>query len=495
MPGKVMKTISGQTVYVRNHFGFDPFEWLGPCSRIEAISREQGDLNPTFCIDPRSGKQIVSGVTRSAPGLASTTVAMKERQLQFIADELESCAHDFDRHTACKDLDDPLSWEEILRLCFGVVTTPEHGGTEFDGDEEDMIVSMPVTALNYFKIYRVSVEITEPSEPVSWVDVDVCHGDLCATDCGPGEYCKFAAVSTIEAAGSPYLKIIEFDANGAVTYTTYELTEWTADGANAVLCLGSYVFIVSDGEALPILRSRDGGATRVALDGNTDMVANPPTCIDGIDLSQIVMGGENGYVYASYDGGDSWVTVSAGTATTEDISRIMICREDPTIIYAIGANNALIKSENGGRLWYALTGPSAGDGLTALDVYNAFDVRVGNDDGELWETEDGGESWTQASAPIVGAGAEIRDITHCGCRVSFLAQADTSVTSFAQDTEQRLYRNVKEGSYWELPTGGELAVPAEGHEPYAVACCQNGNQGVIVGGDGTIDGFIGIISK
>ena len=495
MPGSIMKTTTGQTVYARNHFGFDPFEWLGPCARIEAISREQGDLSATHCIDPRSGQIVVSGVTRSAPGLVSTTIAMKERQMQFIADQLEACAHDFDRHTACKDMDNPLAWDEILRVCGGVVTTPEHGGTEYEGDEEDMIVSMPVSALDYHKIYRVSVEVTEPTEAVSWVDVDVCHGDLCAGACGPGEFCTFATVSTLEAAGSPWLKKLTFDANGAVTTTTYELTEWTTDGANAVLCLGDYVFIVSDGEALPLLRSRDGGATRTAIAGNADFVGNPPTCIDGIDLSQLIIGGENGYIYASYDGGDTWVTVSAGTATVEDLTRIMICRDDPTVVYAIGANNAFVKSENGGRNWVAVTGPSAGDGLTALDVYNAYDVRVGNDDGELWETEDGGDTWTQSSAPEVGTGAVIRDITHCGCRVSFLALADTSVVSFGVDTEQRLYRNVKEGSYWEIPTGGELAVPARGNTPQAVACCQNGNQGVLVGGNGTDDGFIAIINK
>lgn len=496
MAGRVLQSNEGHTVYARPSWGFDPFEWLGECSRLDSISAEQGDLSPQHCIDPRTGRTYVRGTTRANPGLVTSSMISKARLRNFMIDNIRACAHDFDMHIACKNLDDPEGWEEIVRLCRGVIVTPELSGFDPTADGKDRLATDPITALAWHKIYRVNVEIYEPSEAVSWIDVDTCHGDICGgLFCGPFEGERFAAVSTLESGLSPYLKVVDFDRAQNRTITTYQLTEWTTDGANAVLCLGDYIFIVSDGEALPILRSKDGGATRVALAGNADMAGNPPTCIDGVNLAQLIIGGQNGYIYISYDQGSTWQTASAGVATVENINKVMISRDDPSVVYAVGANNALIKSEDGGRHWFALTGPSPTDNLTALDVYSPYDVRVGNDDGELWETDDGGETWAQSTQPVVTAGAVIRDITHCGCRVSYMALADTTVVSFAADTEQRLYRNVKEGTHWETPNGGELAVPSAGLEPYAVACSDSGNLALLVGGNNTDDGFWAFAEK
>ncbi len=494
MAGKVMKINEGNALYVKEHFGFDPFQYAGECARIEAISREQGDLSPQHCMDPRTGKQTVSGVSRAAPGLAKTSVAMKERQRQYLADDLEKCRWDFDRRSHCDRLDDPNGWEEILRVCDGVVVTPEHAGMDYEGDGGDMMVNMPVTALDYAKIYRVSAQVCAPALAVTWVDVVACNGNGCRS-CGPATGCRFAAVSTLLAAGSPYLKIFEVVGRTITLTATHELTEWTVDGANAVLCLSDYVFIVSDGEALPILRSRDGGATRVALAGNADMAAHPPRAIEALGLGLILVGGEDGYIYMSTDQGDSFSTVSAGAATTQNINKIKICTEDPSVVYAVGASNALIKSEDGGYTWYALTGPSAGDALIDIEVYNALDILIINDDAELWQSEDGGETFTQQSdlegisVTPVGVG-----IAACGCTVGtgFVVEAD-SVTSFVPARGMRVFRNVNSGSHWREIQGSPLAV-AVGNYPRAVACC-NENLALVVGGNGTDEGFYALISN
>jgi len=54
-----------------------------------------------------------------------------------------------------------------------------------------------------------------------------------------------------------------------------------------------------------------------------------------------------------------------------------------------------------------------------------------------------------------------------------------------------LWRNVLEGSNWEVPTGGILG-EAEYRIPRAQACCAGGNRVLIVGGNGTDQGFIAI---
>jgi photosystem II stability/assembly factor-like uncharacterized protein len=248
-----------------------------------------------------------------------------------------------------------------------------------------------------------------------------------------------------------------------------------------VLGLGDFVLIVSGGEGA-ILRSDDRGASRVEVT-YSEWATHPPTQIDGIDQTFIVMCGEDGYIWASYDGGRTWETLSAGNVTAQNLTRIQIDRNNHQVIWACGAANALLKSENGGETWAAVTGPSAADDLLGLTVADEDHLLILNNDGELWETSDGGESWTKQSALVdMMAAPSAADMMAAPGDVYYLVANDA--------TNTRVWRNVEGGAdgYWvRLNT----ANPAQLLRALAVV---DANRAVVVGGAAADDPITALIN-
>lgn len=332
------------------------------------------------------------------------------------------------------------------------------------------------------------------TDPVSLVAVTSLNGESCAKGCAEGEECAFAVVSVLEAAGSPYLYVNE-QGGAHAEWTALELVGWTTADPTDVFGVNDFIMVVNNGETLPLARSMDKGATVTYLAGNTDMGTYPPYAGDAITPDKLVLVGDSGYVYLSTDYGDTWATVDAGGATTQNLTKVMICRQNPAVIYAIGASNAIIASYNGGYTWVALTGPSAGDALTALEVLHQNDLLVGNDDGELWYTADGGETWTQQSdLPELPASASLVALSCCSCGsidkhgVCYAAIADTGIAT----QEHVICRNAGWGSsQWEVETNFDYLTLND--VPYDIVCCHN-NRALVVGGNGTDKGFTGLIS-
>jgi len=328
-------------------------------------------------------------------------------------------------------------------------------------------------------------------QDVSIVAVASLNGEGCAKGCAEAEECAFAVVSTLGDEVSPLLYVNE--SGGAHNgWTALSLATWTLGDPTDVFGVKSFIMAISGGEALPLARSQDKGVSVTYLAGHADMATHAPYAGDMLSPDKIVIVGADGYVWLSTDYGETWETEDSGGATIEDLTKVMICRQNDAVIYAIGANNALIKSQNGGYTWFALTGPSAGDALTALEITNENDLLIGNDDGELWESSDGGVTWTQqAELPDLPTTASLNAISCCSCGpvdkagVCYAIIEDTGLT-----TAHVVYRNAGYGSaQWEVEHGfGDLTMA-----PEDIVCCEN-NRALVVGGDGDDEGFTGLIS-
>ena len=324
------------------------------------------------------------------------------------------------------------------------------------------------------------------------LDIDVCHAARCPTKCNEQQDCKLAAVTSIlsgpAGAPSPWL-FTNLNGGDLDTWVNTELTEWTTGNADFVLCLSDFLIIGSRAE-YEILRSDDFGVTRHAIAATNDPTplawgaGNTPRQIDGLDQCYILMCGANGYMYRSVDAGRTWETVDRGAATTQNLNRVMIARDNPQVAYAIGASNAFIKTENGGETWLDVGGPSPTDTLLGLFVKSAYHVLVLNDDGELWETVDGGVSWTMQETPpgmAVGDGVlTFGDIVGCGCDELYMIATD--------GTELLVYRNVYGGAagFWYTRSTAHWEVLAD--DPICIACC-GPNRAVVGGGIATAGYF------
>lgn len=146
------------TIYAREAYGVASFEWAGKCAALDRITRELGGMNPALRQGANGGLEV-SGFTDGAPGLASTTVTFKEQVIQGLGDRLMTCLWDLDRRTHCRNLPMFDAWEKILRVALGRATSIDVGGSTMSEDEEELVTSLPWSAVDTCAINRVALSV------------------------------------------------------------------------------------------------------------------------------------------------------------------------------------------------------------------------------------------------------------------------------------------------------------------------------------------------
>ncbi|NND63131.1 MAG: T9SS type A sorting domain-containing protein [Flavobacteriaceae bacterium] len=131
--------------------------------------------------------------------------------------------------------------------------------------------------------------------------------------------------------------------------------------------------------------------------------------VDPTNTNVIYALSQNGNLGKSIDDGQSFTNLGAPGARKNWNSPILLDPADSETLYF--AANQLYKSEDGGDNWNAISGDltngSGGGNLTFGTIYS-FDVStldsniiyVGTDDGNVWETEDGGTNWNNISSTL-----------------------------------------------------------------------------------------------
>jgi photosystem II stability/assembly factor-like uncharacterized protein len=271
------------------------------------------------------------------------------------------------------------------------------------------------------------------------------------------------------AIGLPYLAVSRF--GGALATWTdapLPLTAFGVQDADSVAAVGDFVVVVSNG-ATSIIYSDDLGTNQVNVT-TVDITANPPNKVDMINQAFIYVAGDSGYIYRSTDAARTWETIEEGDVTASNLTELMIARDNPQVIYAASnAADVVIKSENGGRTWYAVTATgTAGTGVFSMFVLDQSHVIVGTDAGEIFETTDGGTTWTeQVEIPglTTKANTIIEDITGCNCGDLGL------VVSNVADDETFFYRNVDGGANGKWFQPAEMETATATYLFYALTCC------------------------
>lgn len=494
MAGHVI-TNQEDTPWLRRHGSGDAFQWGGRCMRVEESTEVLGEVTVTQRQNPRGGLERDS-VLVGPPGETSFTLAMKRLQADRKKTDLKSCFWDIDQRTHCGDLDAWNKWLEIKRHCHVKLTERVSSGSGYDGDKEEQMVSFSAMGLYTEDIRRVTGEIGAPlagmTAPLAimFKDVSTCQPARCPDWCDSQEECVVVAVTETVALGTPYLAVSLYGGDlDAWTDAPLALTAFGAFDANGVACLGEFLVVVSNG-AGSIIYSDDRGTTQVEVT-TTAMTAHPPNQVDMLDQSFIVVVGDDGYIFTSYDAARTWFTADAGNATTSNLTRVMIAPSDPLTIYAVSsAADVTVKSENGARTWAAMTAAGVGGtGITALcvDPDNKNRVLIGTDAGEVFESLNGAVSWTEQDTlagitAATKANTTIADIVSCGCGVYWL------ITENSSDDVRKVYRNVDAGATgkWFEPDSEAVAA---GKSLTGIACC-GPNAAVAVGGETVVSDVV-----
>ena len=276
-------------------------------------------------------------------------------------------------------------------------------------------------------------------------------------------------------------------------WTGIEVDEWSGNDIDGITCLGQWGGAVSNGQA-EVLHSRDRFVTRVSYT-TADLTAHPPNDIDAASQSFIVVAADDGYIYVSRDGLTTCPTSLEGTITTENLTGVEIAPSNRQVVYAwTSADDIILKTENGGETWFqvATTG-TGGTGITALKVHhdNANLVLAATDAGEVFQSTDGGETWTE-QADLIGmstkANVAINDIDTVGGGVWFLAGTESGEFD-------RVYVNYEDGAggAWEYFNPLDSETYATTVEIKAIAAADP-NRLVAVGGNDSDTLLVALLS-
>jgi photosystem II stability/assembly factor-like uncharacterized protein len=146
---------------------------------------------------------------------------------------------------------------------------------------------------------------------------------------------------------------------------------------------------------------------------------------------------DGGYVYKSSDITSGVTVVSPGNATSTALRRI---HGKDDVIVAVGGSGNVIKSLNRGATWSTtVTFPIVAT-LQAVAVVDGDLYWIGANNGTLWYTLNGGETWTQKGFDGSGAG-QIYDIVFLNGEVGWFSHSDATPTA-------RLFSTWVGGDFW-----------------------------------------------
>jgi photosystem II stability/assembly factor-like uncharacterized protein len=165
--------------------------------------------------------------------------------------------------------------------------------------------------------------------------------------------------------------------------------------------------------------------------------------------------GQAGYVWYSNNRGASASVQDAGSATAQSLNDIAAATG--LLLYAVGDNNAFIRTVDGGNIWTAVTGPAAG--LANDDLYRVTAVAgtnivfVGDEMGNIYRSTDRGDTWTTVFTSTTNTAGGIYGIAAPSCN-GLAMIANNNDPYFYANSEGVMYQSIDGGVTWkqvELP--------------------------------------------
>ncbi len=392
--------------------------------------------------DPnRFGRFKQIGRTRAAADMPSGSleVMAKKGTLPFQLGDLNCPFNVYEVAGQCKTPSDwTAGWTDYVQIySFAEATDVDMGDrTSFDGDDGEK----ETLSLSIDKIYAVA--------PIAFGPVgatEVIHKVMDATygtavqcgNCGPandGTKRIYAVMSGAGGVSSPGLPAsIVYSLDSGSTFSSQAIDGiGAAEIPSQIEVVGIYLVIL-----VPSSTSTKSAIFYAELNSDTGAPGSFTKVQTGFVASkyandmyvanarEIYFAADGGYIYKSSDitaGVDR--TLNAGDTTTENLERI---HGSESVIVAVGANAAIVKSTTRGETWASTAATPLGAATgQAVQVMSANDFHVGSSTGYLYYTLNGGATWNTSTISGSGSG-QITDIIFATDEVGFVARTLSNV--------------------------------------------------------------------
>lgn len=479
MGSELQQYFAGEVALWLQYACGDEWIFLG-CHDVKGVSAPRGDTNPVYC---RVGKNkfAIQRTWRGTPGLGSMTIVAYDTVLNYLQ-ELP-CAFNLAVLHSASGSDDDLTNFDYLYYYNGVEPTSEDIDTHVVGIDPDeqvpIMLSMPASFRERVKVKKVAAQerdvsslTTNDLNAVSFCDDPSCDnfGNLDTIGCQVGYAASDGATAKI-------LKTTGGGGGGSWTAISSPFTD-ADDNIIDVVCDGDVVIAVN-GENTAYAYSWDAGVTWTEVTTPTRLI-NKAYMLGGTKVWFVA---QDGYIYYSSNRGANASIQDAGVATSQSLNDISAA--DSLTLYAVGDNNAFLRTTDGGNIWSALTGPAASifpnDLYKVLAIPGTDIVFIGDEQGNVYRSEDKGVTWSTVLTNTNLAGG-IRGLVACDCNVVMVA-GNTTDPYFYGNAEGYVYQSVDGGNSWfgvEMPPNTGIL---------DLICCDV-NRYWAVG----VDGFMSIIS-
>lgn len=194
--------------------------------------------------------------------------------------------------------------------------------------------------------------------------------------------------------------------------------------------------VISSGSTSYFYSTTNGGSS-----WNYQSISGVLNTIVFTDSLNGYLGGDNGLVLKTDDGGDNWTDVS--TPGTSKIRGSYALSKDT--IYFVGDNGLVVNTNDGGLTYNYYT---TGLGVSMFDVF-FWDADTGYVSGQmntLLKTTDGGSNWTSVSP---ASGSDITSIYFLDDQTGFVAGGTNATFSSGANTSGFVHKTTDGGTTWE----------------------------------------------
>lgn len=436
----------------------NPYHYMG-CMSLDGPSQDLGTPDPVYCPSTvqRNKWDIVDNVPKTQALGTSDFTQHADRLLRDIWWKVKQKGCKFNLQaviSACDRPDDFSKWNAKLLLKGVRLTNLAMGALNALSGDDNAVVDNTGSFVfdDWTPLYGLSFGETAGAIVVAEVLDGLYSDTVSCGECGSvSDGCQKLYWLTRANPGSPGKSSqIVYSLDGGNTWATLDIAALGGLSGNRVAVVADRLVVVSEtygGHLHELLTEINAGTVNFVGVTTGYVAAKSPRAIYSKSSLLTYIAAAGGYIYLLPDPTGAVSVLSDGTVSTQNLNDI---HGASRTIVAVGASNAIQKSDNAGESWSLVVGPTPAVNLTAVWCMSSTTWFVGTGNGKLYYTTNSGSTWTQIT--LATGISVINDIKFADDTVGYLAAEVGGVG--------RIYRTTDSGASWSYQAPAMAGVPA-----------------------------------